>query len=154
MFDRSKSESLRDVSVARIGDTFPTVFRRLVSLRKKHVFNKVKKSFALPGFLGPEHFTEFSTYSNLRFMALKIFGYCPLQISWKLFTIAGWLFSCNHYARRVKLNNIKHDWDSGLRSSRMFSNNFYRNYVGELRCRNHMEKVRCRNHMEKVRCLQ
>ena len=32
MFDRSKLESLRDVSITRIGDTFPTVFRRL-SLR-------------------------------------------------------------------------------------------------------------------------
>ena len=29
MFDRSKLESLRDVNVTRIGDTFPTVFRRL-----------------------------------------------------------------------------------------------------------------------------
>ena len=29
MFDRSKLESLRDVSVTRIGDTFPSVFRRL-----------------------------------------------------------------------------------------------------------------------------
>ena len=28
-FQLSKSESLRDVSVTRIGDTFPTVFRRL-----------------------------------------------------------------------------------------------------------------------------
>ena len=28
-FELSKSESLRDVSVTRIGDTFPTVFRRL-----------------------------------------------------------------------------------------------------------------------------
>ena len=30
-FEISKSESLRDVSVTRIGDTFPTVFRRLIS---------------------------------------------------------------------------------------------------------------------------
>ena len=29
MFERSKLESLRDVSVNRIGDTFPTVFRRV-----------------------------------------------------------------------------------------------------------------------------
>ena len=29
MFDCSKLESLRDVIVTRIGDTFPTVFRRL-----------------------------------------------------------------------------------------------------------------------------
>ena len=29
MFDRSKLESLRDASVTRIDDTFPTVFRRL-----------------------------------------------------------------------------------------------------------------------------
>ena len=29
-FELSKSESLRDVSVTRIGDTFPTVFRRLL----------------------------------------------------------------------------------------------------------------------------
>ena len=29
MFDSSKLESLRDVSVTRIGDTSPTVFRRL-----------------------------------------------------------------------------------------------------------------------------
>ena len=29
MFDRSKLESLRDESITRIGDTFPTVFRRL-----------------------------------------------------------------------------------------------------------------------------
>ena len=29
MFDRSKLESLRDVSVTRIGDTFPMVFHRL-----------------------------------------------------------------------------------------------------------------------------
>ena len=28
-FEHSKSESLRDVSVIKIGDTFPTVFRRL-----------------------------------------------------------------------------------------------------------------------------
>ena len=28
-FELSKSESLRDVSVTRIGDTFPAVFRRL-----------------------------------------------------------------------------------------------------------------------------
>ena len=33
MFERSKSESLRDVSVTRIGDTFPTVFRRLHLLK-------------------------------------------------------------------------------------------------------------------------
>ena len=29
MFDRSELESLREVSVTRIGDTFPTVFHRL-----------------------------------------------------------------------------------------------------------------------------
>ena len=28
-FERSKSKSLHDVSVTRIGDSFPTVFRRL-----------------------------------------------------------------------------------------------------------------------------
>ena len=28
-FELSKLESLRDVSITRIGDTFPTVFRRL-----------------------------------------------------------------------------------------------------------------------------
>ena len=31
MFDHSKLESLRDASVTRIGDTFPTVFHRLSS---------------------------------------------------------------------------------------------------------------------------
>ena len=40
-FERSKLESLRDISVTRIGDTFPTVFGRLFEYPHKLSVNRL-----------------------------------------------------------------------------------------------------------------
>ena len=63
-FDRSKLESLCDVAVTRIGDTFPTVFRRLSKISLSDDFSNESYETMTPYVICriPVTFTLFSVH--------------------------------------------------------------------------------------------
>ena len=69
MCDRSKLESLHDVSVTRIGDTFPTVFRRL---------NMAQVELSMSDTLG------FALINHIKYVGLKP-GYVEIHVTLNTF---------------------------------------------------------------------